>query len=241
MPQKLLIDADILVYQYSVTVEHEVDWGDDVWSLWADVKEAKELILNYLESLKEMTGVDDLVFCFSHKDNFRKSIYPNYKYNRKSKRKPVCYKPIKEWLVNNYNSAEWEGLEADDVLGILSTSNLVGENNIVVSEDKDLLTIPGLLWRNGELLIIKKEQADYNHLYQTLVGDTTDGYGGLKGVGHKRALEILKTPTWDAVLKAYLKAGYTKEEAITQARLARILRFSDWDDKKKKPILWSQK
>ena len=52
MPQKLLIDADILVYQYSVTVEHEVDWGDDVWSLWADVKEAKELILNYLESLK---------------------------------------------------------------------------------------------------------------------------------------------------------------------------------------------
>ncbi len=241
MPNTLLIDGDIVLYQYSSTVEHEVDWGDDVWSLWSDAKEAKQLILQYLENLQEMTGTEDLVFCFSDKDNFRKSIYPEYKASRKGKRKPICYKPLKEWIQGEYPSEQWSGLEADDVLGILATSDKYGKEAIIVSEDKDLMTIPSFLWRSGELLTISQKEADYNHLYQTLVGDSTDGYGGLKGVGAKRAAEILKTPTWDSVITAYIKAGYTEEEALTQARLARILRSSDWDDVNKKPILWSAK
>ena len=51
MKRTLLIDGDIVVYQYSATVEREIDWGDDVWSMWADAKEAKQLILQYLDLL----------------------------------------------------------------------------------------------------------------------------------------------------------------------------------------------
>ncbi len=239
MKRTLLIDGDIVAYRYSSTVEQEVDWGDDVWSLWSDAKEAKQLILQYLDHLVEATAADDFVFTFSDKDNFRKTIYPDYKHNRKGKRKPTCYKGVKTWLESEYESIEMPGLEGDDVMGILATSGKY-EETVIVSEDKDMKTIPGLLWRAAEMEDISEEYADYYHLYQTLVGDATDGYKGCKGVGDKRATDILtKDPTWEAVVKAYEKAGQTEEEALVQARLARILRASDYNTNTKEPILWT--
>lgn len=239
MKRTLLIDGDIVAYRYSSTVEQEVDWGDDVWSLWSDAKEAKQLILQYLDHLVEATAADDFVFTFSDKDNFRKTIYPDYKSNRKGKRKPTCYKGVKTWLESEYESIEMPGLEGDDVMGILATSGKY-EETVIVSEDKDMKTIPGLLWRAAEMEDISEEYADYYHLYQTLVGDPTDGYKGCKGVGDKRATDILtKDPTWEAVVKAYEKAGQTEEEALVQARLARILRASDYNTNTKEPILWT--
>lgn len=239
MKRTLLIDGDIVAYRYSSTVEQEVDWGDDVWSLWSDAKEAKQLILQYLDHLVEATAADDFVFTFSDKDNFRKTIYPDYKSNRKGKRKPTCYKGVKTWLESEYESIEMPGLEGDDVMGILATSGKY-EETVIVSEDKDMKTIPGLLWRAAEMENISEEYADYYHLYQTLVGDPTDGYKGCKGIGDKRATDILsKDPTWEAVVKAYEKAGQTEEEALVQARLARILRASDYNTNTKEPILWT--
>jgi DNA polymerase-1 len=239
MHRTLLIDGDIVVYQYSSTVEHEIDWGDDVWSLWADAKEAQQLILQYLDILVEETAADDFIFCFSDKDNFRKDIDSTYKSNRKGKRKPVCYKALKEWIQDQYKTETWNRLEADDVMGIMATADMLAGEKVIVSEDKDMKTIPGLLWRSGEMLNISQEQADYNHLYQTLVGDATDGYPGLRGVGDKRATELLKTPTWETVIKAFEKAGQTEEDALVQARLARILRASDYNFEFDQPIIWS--
>jgi DNA polymerase-1 len=239
MKRTLLIDGDIVAYRYSSTVEQEVDWGDDVWSLWADAKEAKKLILQYLDQLVEVTAADDFIFTFSDKDNFRKTIYPDYKHNRKGKRKPTCYKGIKTWLEAEYESIDMPTLEGDDVMGILATSGKY-EETVIVSEDKDMKTIPGLLWRAAEMEDISEEYADYYHLYQTLVGDATDGYKGCKGIGDKRATDILsKDPTWEAVVKAYEKAAQTEEEALVQARLARILRASDYNTKTQEPILWT--
>lgn len=239
MHRTLLIDGDIVVYQYSSTVEHEIDWGDDVWSLWADAKEAQQLILQYLDILVEETAADDFIFCFSDKDNYRKDIDSTYKSNRKGKRKPVCYKAVKEWIQDQYKTETWDRLEADDVMGIMATSTMLDGEKVIVSEDKDLKTIPGLLWRSGEMLNISQEEADYNHLYQTLVGDSTDGYPGLRGVGDKRATELLKTPTWETVVKAFEKAGQTEEDALVQARLARILRASDYNFEFDQPRMWS--
>ena len=239
MKRTLLIDGDIVVYRYASTVEQEVDWGDDVWSLWSDAKEAKQLILQYLEHLVEMTEADDFIFCFSDKDNFRKTILPTYKSNRKGKRKPVCYKGVKTWIESKYKSVTMPTLEGDDVMGILATNGSIEGETVIVSEDKDMKTIPCLLWRGGEMEKISEEYADYFHLYQTLIGDTTDGYGGLKGVGDKRAKVLLENPTWDTVLKAYEKAGYTEEDALVQARVARILRASDYNTEKQEPILWT--
>ena len=43
---------------------------------------------------------------------------------------------------------------------------------------------------------------------------------------------------WEAVVAEYKRQELSESYALTQARLARILRAQDWDSKKKKPILW---
>jgi DNA polymerase-1 len=127
-------------------------------------------------------------------------------------------------------------------MGILATCNQIIEGEkVIVSEDKDMMTIPSLLWRQGEMLDISEEEADYNHLLQTLKGDTTDGYSGLRGVGEVKAKTILKVPVWKSVEDAFIKAGYTKEDALVQARLARILRAEDYNFEFDQPREWSPK
>ena len=95
MHRTLLIDGDIVVYQYSSTVEHELI-GVTMWSLWADAKEATVNHSTLTFSLRR--PADDFIFCFSDKDNYCKDIDSTYKSNRKGKRKPVCYKAVKEWI-----------------------------------------------------------------------------------------------------------------------------------------------
>jgi len=43
---------------------------------------------------------------------------------------------------------------------------------------------------------------------------------------------------WSAVVDAYESKGLTEEDAVMQARMARILRAEDWDFGKKAPRLW---
>jgi DNA polymerase-1 len=142
-----------------------------------------------------------------------------------------------DWCRDNYRTVTLPKLEADDVMGIKSNST-----TIIVSDDKDMKTIPTRVFRptTGESLNITKEEADKNFFIQALTGDATDGYKGLSGVGIKKAEAILGArPHWGAVEDAYVKAGYTKEEALTQARLARILRTQDWDYEKREVKLWT--
>ena len=71
-------------------------------------------------------------------------------------------------------------------------------------------------------------------------GDPTDGFPGLPGFGPKKAEALFKShrASWSTVEAAYINAGLTKEDALTQARLARILRWSDWDAKNNTYKLW---
>ena len=44
---------------------------------------------------------------------------------------------------------------------------------------------------------------------------------------------------YEAVLKTYLEAGLTEEDALTNIRLATILASDSWDAEKQKPILFT--
>lgn len=242
----LLVDGDIFCYQIASACEVETDWGDDLWTLHSDAAEAKTKLDSYLTDLLSTLSGTEIIVALTHHDNFRKSILPSYKSNRQGVRKPLCLKALKAHCANKYDTFIRPGLEADDVLGILSTSEtLVKGERIIVSIDKDLKSIPGKLYdpKQPELGIVEvsENEADYWHMYQTLCGDATDGYKGCPGCGPKTAEKILESTTdwWPAVVKAYKKAGLGEEEALTQARIARILRSSDYDFKLKQPILWS--
>jgi DNA polymerase-1 len=194
--------------------------------------------------------------------NFRKLVYPNYKANRKAVRKPLVWKPLREYLHANYETFERDGLEGDDCLGILATSKFsftkeYGDDveKIIVSIDKDFKTIPCQYYhmQKREMTTVTPMQADYWFMFQTLTGDTTDGYPGCPGIGPKNAERILLAATeklqgadfdivraamWKAVLEAYKAKGLGEGVALQMARCARILRHSDYDFKNKKPILW---
>jgi DNA polymerase-1 len=63
--------------------------------------------------------------------------------------------------------------------------------------------------------------------------------GKRKGETETRWKEIDVPTLWDVVLHQFARAGLTAEDALLQARLARILHNDDYDHAKKEPILWT--
>ena len=241
----LLIDADITAYQATASAEMEYEWADDIWTLYSDLKQAKEHFDYLVYKLVEDTDIHDYKLCFSDSANFRKTLYSDYKGNRKG-RKPIGYNELKRWAMEHHPSFSKPTLEADDSLGILATK--YPGKIVIATMDKDLLTIPGLVYKikpdgSASMIKVTPEEADYNFLLQTLTGDTTDNYKGCPGVGPKRAEELFKKhgAVWKTVEDAYLKAGLTKEDALLNARMARILRDVDYDFNKEEVILWTPK
>lgn len=241
MGMKLLIDADIYAYRALSATEDETEWSDGVWSLTTDHPAALKLFQNELMKFLDMFDTQDYILCFSDKENFRKHLNPTYKSGRKKSRKPLGYVTFVERLQQDMPHMVKPTLEADDVLGILATMPSNVGKCIVISDDKDLKTIPCKLYRPGaeERLDVTEAEADRWFLTQTLTGDATDGYSGCPSIGPKKAEAVLgKHPSWSSVVAAFKKQGLTEDDALLQARMARILRHSDWDLKQQQPILW---
>lgn len=250
MPRTLLVDADIVAYKFASATEQVFffDGKDQPPCVDADEAEAFKLADEYIESLAVKLKATAIIICLTDADNFRLRIWPAYKGNRKGTRKPTHLLSVKEHFRANYRTYQRPGLEADDCMGILSThKTLVKGEKIIVSEDKDMQTIPGLLFnpaKDDKPRTITKLQADLYHLWQTIVGDRSDGYPGAPGVGERspEALAVLASASageaWGHVRAAYARKGLPEESAIVMARLARILRAQDWDFDAKKPRLW---
>ena len=231
----LLIDADYLLYSACCACEHDIRWDEDIHTLSLDEKEVKDLVYTKLDWMKLATDDpgDDPIMCCSDHPTFRHDLFREYKENRLGKRKPLGLRDLTKWLKKTFKHQTYPGLEGDDAMGILATN---GELNrpVIVSPDKDMRTIPGLLLAKDELEIISTTEADRTWMLQTLIGDSADNYPGLKGVGPKTAEKIIGTAIdlpnmWEKVAKAYLKAGHTLSDAVLNARLSRILRHSDYN------------
>ena len=120
----------------------------------------------------------------------------------------------------DWNSFLRPTLEGDDCMGILGTKpQLVGcTSATLVSCDKDFKTVPGeFYWlTTGEILTISEEEAAYWHMYQTLIGDTTDGYGGVKGFGETGAVDFLANPYKFEQVEKTFKSGARKGQTVLE-------------------------
>ena len=247
----LLVDADIVAYQAAFSTEQAICWGskedqDSIWTLHSDEQDCKNWIDNWYTTLKSDTQCFELISCFSDKENFRKDILPDYKANRTAQRKPLTLKFCKDYIFKKYNGMSRPRIEADDILGILATSQkIVKGNKIIVSIDKDLDQITGLHYnpKNKEFYKITEKEAEFNFYYQVLVGDQTDNYSGLKGYGDVKTRKALADckDYWKTIVDLYKKEKQTEEDALVQARVAKILQTSDYDFKKKQPKIWRAK
>lgn len=242
----LIIDGDIIAYKAAASVEKSVNWGEGVWTVHSFEEEGIAAMETQIANLIEHLNGGDTIFALSDGRSFRYDLYPAYKGNRKDQRKPLILPFLKSHLLDNYRTYLRPRLEGDDILGILMTSKtIIKGDKIQVSIDKDQRCIPGKFYDQGrkQFYDISEEDADRFHLYQTLIGDTTDGYPGCPGCGPKTAERLLENDgaTWNTVVKAYVKAGLTEADALVQARVARILRNTDFDFDKKEPRLWTPK
>ena len=235
---KLLIDADYIVYKSCAAAETEIDWGDDTILVTSQFSDAYAATNRELTKIKNKFGsFSTLILFFSDSINFRKKILPDYKGHR-NRKKPCGYKRVINALKEEYKVIIKPTLEADDAMGIYATKY---PGNMIVSPDKDMRQIPGKLYNFEDAFTVSSEEGAKWHLIQTCAGDSTDGYGGIPGIGVKRAELLFEEHgySWKTVVKAFKDKDLSEDIALINARLARILTVTDYDFATKKPKLWT--
>lgn len=256
-----LVDADSLIYSVGFTFEEKTFWNKEEIKLGIDIEPEITITADLSLTLKALdakiekmafnTGIEEAEFWLTGTDNFRYEVKEDYKHNRKPNAKPIYFKEIWEYLVENYDVKVAVGYEADDI--VVYKKRAYPDKYILCAIDKDVLyQTPGVHYNYGkeEFIEIEESFADYFRYFQTLTGDTTDGYIGCKGIGLGAALKILGFPKdnkelmidfatkkrfkglpkvldipqvedlWKAVVGAYESKGFTEEDAIIQMRLA---------------------
>ncbi len=96
--------------------------------------------------------------------------------------------------------------------------------------------------KSGKTFTITPDRADHWWMMQTLMGDSTDGFAGCVGCGPKGAEDVLLGGTrmrdwWPEVEARFTKPKtgkyrgitQTREDALLQAKLSRILRAGEFD------------
>ena len=162
--------------------------------------------------------------------------------------KPLAYVQTVQKITSEFETRQVEGLEADDLIGIMGTRPQY-EGAVMVSLDKDFRTIPGIHFnpsKERKPVAVTLPQADRAWMYQTLIGDSTDNYKGCPGIGPKKADAFLRHPSvnapleflWSFVVNAFRSKGLTERDALVQARVARILRDEDYNKTTKEVRLW---
>ena len=243
----LLVDGDILCYRIAIAIEEPTEWENDMWTLHSDAKLGRELLENTLNRYLKELNCNNIVVALSDKNNFRKELLPEYKSHRKKVRKPIILKALKKYLYEKYTTYRFPNLEGDDTLGLLATTDLIKGDKVILTKDKDLKTVPSTIWfmQGDDYTIIDEDEANYNHMLQCLQGDATDGYSGCPSVGKITAEKILKPlkgdykAMWEAVVKRYKMNNLDKKYALLQARLSRIIRATDYNFERKRPVLWT--
>ena len=241
---KALIDTEVYLYRAAAACEMEAEWAPDDWTYLCRHGDAQAQFQDTIGEIRDTLPDHRPVLVFSDRVSFRYGVWPQYKANRKKYRKPAGYRQLMEWVGKVAPARGWEvvrlpDIEGDDVLGVLYE-----DGDVIVSVDKDMLTLPGLHLRNGEIVEVSQLEADRSFYGQVLTGDTSDNYPGCPGVGAVGAERLLadcsaEVEMWQAVLGAFAKKQLGEADAITQARCARILRAGEYDLTAQAPLLWN--
>lgn len=237
---ELRIDADFYAYRCCQSNEEELDWGEDLITIASNFKNVIRQFKSEIDSMVKRFDASSVTLYFSDTSNYRKVVDPEYK-GKRTKRKPVGYRKLLEWCTTNYKVVRVKNVEADDALGM--DCHLSPEEFILVSPDKDMKQISCPQFDGENERYVTPEDADLFFWTQCLTGDPVDGYKGVPGVGAVGAQKILREVKdgnyWPTILDAYTKAGLTEEDAIRNARLARILRPGEYNSTTQEPILWT--
>lgn len=236
-----LVDADSLLYKVGFALEDKVIWNEmEVLSgleqeedidYFTNIEQCYRTFDQFVDNILFATDCFDVFLVFSGKGNFRLDFPIDYKTNRKDSRKPLGYSELREYAETRYRAHTPEGMEADDYVVYLKTKH--PEDYILCAIDKDVLyQTVGTHYNYGkdEEVTVNEWDAIKYAYYQTLTGDTSDGYKGAHGIGAKKAEKLLadcdtEYDLWVAVKNGYESKGQTEDEALWTMRLAHMHQF----------------
>ncbi len=169
--------------------------------------------INILNRLQELEKPDGVVVAFDLKaPTFRHKMFEQYKAGRKGMPEELhSQMPIlKEWLtLAGYTPIEYEGYEADDILGTLAAICEQSGNECVISTgDRDSLQLISdktrvllAATKMGKPEIINYDKAALFEKYgltpeemielKALMGDSSDNIPGVAGIGEKTATDLI--------------------------------------------------
>jgi DNA polymerase-1 len=247
-----ILDIEMILHRAICAAEQEIEWAPNEWTYNVRLGQAKSAVLEEINAVRSVLPDHQLAIALGDSYSFRYFIWPEYKAARKKLRKPAGFSALLDWLTSaadthGFAVLKMPQVEADDVIGLYA-----GPGDVIVSGDKDLMTVPGLhLDEDHQVYEISKKEADRKFFRQVLTGDTSDGYPGCPKVGEVNANKLLDPffcsdpaepnplEVWEAILGAYAKAGLRPVDALIQARCARILRPGEYDWERNAPRLWS--
>ncbi|MDR3274632.1 MAG: DNA polymerase I [Endomicrobium sp.] len=204
--------------------------------------------IKLLFKIKNNFNPDYIAVCFDYPSkNFRHEIFKNYKANRRPLDEAlISQMPIAREAAKALNIADIEiqGYEADDLIATLAQNNK--KNNmqtVIVTGDKDILQLAEdeniLIWNDSKDIMHNTKSVKEKYGVEpkqltdvfALMGDAVDNVPGIKGIGEKTAVKLIKEfGNLENVLKnadfvkgnlgRLLKQG--KEEALLSKKLIEL-------------------
>lgn len=165
--------------------------------------------IKLLLKIKKNFNPDFMAVCFDYPEkNFRHTIYKEYKANRKALDEAlISQMPIAREAAKALNIAELEvrGFEADDLIATVAHNNYKDKvQTVIVTGDKDILQLveddQTLVWNDSKDILFNEEKVEEKFDVSpkqlrdvfALMGDASDNVPGIKGIGEKTAVKLIK-------------------------------------------------
>lgn len=217
-----LVDGDLIAYRCAASCLKQGQLVEPVEVAQVRVNELMYRIIQETEATAYKVFIGG-------ENNFRKEIYPAYKANRKDTEKPPWLDACREQLVVEWQAQVVNGMETDDMLGILQT-----DDTTIASLDKDLLMVKGRHYN-----FVKQEFYDVSELdgirhfwFQMIMGDRSDNIPGYDGIMRIKVPKFLQPAVNELYametpeeMESYVKDIYTdKAQFEINKKLLWILR-----------------
>ena len=244
MNYKLLTDADSLLYQVGHRHRDTLVLEHMYFDFAKEISKIEKVVWEREGYSKGDTLETELIF--TQDTNFRYTLYPLYKFNRKEKTAlDETVKELKKLVINRLDFAYTElNVEADDV--VISKAKYHTDKNtkvFIVAMDKDVVnasTVPTYNYHHMKKLWIEANSAqkiEEWYLFQAIMGDSEDKIPGIKGVGKVGAKKIVE----DLKAGRLSKEGYAMKFGSTEEceLMNRLVRMDQWDPNTKEIKLWT--
>jgi len=202
---KLLIDTDSIVYAIAFSMQEKNEEGEvvvkeSIKDVFATVRWRCE---DSIHRIVEALDVPNYELYIAGKGNFRLDVATIKPYKGQRPPKPILHADVRDYFVKRMNAQVVNSIEVDDKLAVEQTQYLKeGVVSVIASLDKDMLQVPGFHYKwetrrkdkvyPEELRFVTPDNGITNLYMQALTGDVADNIPGVKGIGPKKALALLK-------------------------------------------------